>query len=142
MLFNRFMLLCFCLIRHHTRKLVFCISDIMFNEVHWGVDVCCSLYDKHLCLSFQSKKHANKVRRYISIQNEKEPALKKFKSESSDSVSENRPIKVILCQTDLMLRCSLHWPFITFKNMFAPEQSEHWDLSGGLQHFLLEVCEF
>ncbi|XP_042288257.1 zinc finger protein 346 [Thunnus maccoyii] len=38
---------------------------------------------------YQSKKHANKVRRYISIQNEKEPALKKFKSESSDSVDCN-----------------------------------------------------
>ncbi|XP_053187376.1 zinc finger protein 346 [Scomber japonicus] len=38
---------------------------------------------------YQSKKHANKVRRYISIQNEKEPALKKFKSQSSDSVDCN-----------------------------------------------------
>ncbi|XP_034746746.1 zinc finger protein 346 [Etheostoma cragini] len=36
---------------------------------------------------YQSKKHANKVRRYLSIQTEKEPALKKFRS-SSDSVSK------------------------------------------------------
>lgn len=34
---------------------------------------------------YQSKKHANKVRRYFSIQNEKEPSCKKFKSPSSDS---------------------------------------------------------
>ncbi|KAM7398374.1 hypothetical protein PAMA_006330 [Pampus argenteus] len=38
---------------------------------------------------YQSKKHANKVRRYISIQNEKEPALKRFKSLTSDSVDCN-----------------------------------------------------
>ncbi|XP_070773888.1 zinc finger protein 346 [Enoplosus armatus] len=37
---------------------------------------------------YQSKKHANKVRRYLSIQNEKEPALKKLKS-SSDSDCNN-----------------------------------------------------
>lgn len=40
------------------------------------------------CLSFQSKKHANKVRRYLSIQSEQEPALKKLKPITSDSVSE------------------------------------------------------
>nr|XP_040036846.1 zinc finger protein 346 isoform X1 [Gasterosteus aculeatus aculeatus] len=33
---------------------------------------------------YQSKKHANKVRRYLSIQNETEPSLKKFKSSASD----------------------------------------------------------
>ncbi|XP_031163943.1 zinc finger protein 346 isoform X2 [Sander lucioperca] len=37
---------------------------------------------------YQSKKHANKVRRYLSIQTEKEPALKKFRS-SSDSDCNN-----------------------------------------------------
>lgn len=43
---------------------------------------------KRLCfVSFQSKKHANKVRRYLSIQNETEPSLKKFKSSASDGVS-------------------------------------------------------
>ncbi|CAL8265582.1 unnamed protein product [Merluccius merluccius] len=36
---------------------------------------------------YQSKKHANKVRRYLCIQNEKEPSLKKFKPESSASDS-------------------------------------------------------
>ncbi|XP_037126340.1 zinc finger protein 346 isoform X1 [Syngnathus acus] len=34
---------------------------------------------------YQSKKHGNKVRRYFSIQNEKEPESKKFKSPSSVS---------------------------------------------------------
>ncbi|XP_076024535.1 zinc finger protein 346 isoform X2 [Genypterus blacodes] len=34
---------------------------------------------------YQSKKHANKVRRYFNIQNDMEPLLKKFKSPSSDS---------------------------------------------------------
>ncbi|XP_069001845.1 zinc finger protein 346 isoform X2 [Embiotoca jacksoni] len=34
---------------------------------------------------YQSKKHANKVRRYLSIQNEKEPAVKKSKTVSTDS---------------------------------------------------------
>lgn len=57
------------------------------NVVVWGV-VCCSLCDKHLCLSIQSKKHANKVRRYLSMQNEKEPVFKKLKLSSSDQVSE------------------------------------------------------
>ncbi|XP_068457146.1 zinc finger protein 346 isoform X2 [Clinocottus analis] len=38
---------------------------------------------------YQSKKHANKVRRYLSIQNEKEPAVKKFKLSSPDSVDCN-----------------------------------------------------
>ncbi|XP_056254245.1 zinc finger protein 346 [Seriola aureovittata] len=37
---------------------------------------------------YQSKKHANKVRRYISIQNEKEPAFKKLKTSSSSSDSD------------------------------------------------------
>ncbi|XP_071392653.1 zinc finger protein 346 [Centroberyx affinis] len=38
---------------------------------------------------YQSKKHANKVRRYLCIQNEMEPAVKKFKSPSSDSDCNN-----------------------------------------------------
>ncbi|XP_051256807.1 zinc finger protein 346 isoform X3 [Dicentrarchus labrax] len=38
---------------------------------------------------YQSKKHANKVRRYLSIQHEKEPALKKLKSSPSDSQDFN-----------------------------------------------------
>ncbi|XP_044078969.1 zinc finger protein 346 isoform X2 [Siniperca chuatsi] len=38
---------------------------------------------------YQSKKHGNKVRRYLSMQNEKEPALKKLKSSSSDSDCNN-----------------------------------------------------
>ncbi|XP_071317190.1 zinc finger protein 346 [Trachinotus anak] len=38
---------------------------------------------------YQSKKHANKVRRYLSIQNEKEPALKKLKTSASDSDCNN-----------------------------------------------------
>ncbi|XP_038564903.1 zinc finger protein 346 isoform X1 [Micropterus salmoides] len=38
---------------------------------------------------YQSKKHANKVRRYLSFQNEKEPAFKKLKSASSDSDCNN-----------------------------------------------------
>ncbi|XP_033996342.1 zinc finger protein 346 [Trematomus bernacchii] len=38
---------------------------------------------------YQSKKHANKVRRYLSIQNDKEPALKIFKSSASDSECNN-----------------------------------------------------
>ncbi|KAK5858329.1 hypothetical protein PBY51_002477 [Eleginops maclovinus] len=38
---------------------------------------------------YQSKKHANKVRRYLSIQNDKEPALKIFKSSASDTDCNN-----------------------------------------------------
>ncbi|XP_028451920.1 zinc finger protein 346 [Perca flavescens] len=37
---------------------------------------------------YQSKKHANKVRRYLSMRTEKEPAVKKFRS-SSDSDCNN-----------------------------------------------------
>ncbi|XP_028277109.1 zinc finger protein 346 [Parambassis ranga] len=38
---------------------------------------------------YQSKKHANKVRRYLSIQSEKEPALKKLKPLAPDSDCNN-----------------------------------------------------
>lgn len=38
---------------------------------------------------YQSKKHANKVRRYFFIQNEKEPTIKKVKSPSSDDDCNN-----------------------------------------------------
>lgn len=37
----------------------------------------------------QSKKHANKVRRYLSIQSQKEPESKKLKS-SSETVSKTK----------------------------------------------------
>ncbi|XP_077403159.1 zinc finger protein 346 isoform X2 [Vanacampus margaritifer] len=47
---------------------------------------------------YQSKKHSNKVRRYLSIQNEKEPESKKFKSPSSVSYDTNNgesdPMKI------------------------------------------------
>ncbi|XP_061607170.1 zinc finger protein 346 isoform X2 [Phyllopteryx taeniolatus] len=50
---------------------------------------------------YQSKKHGNKVRRYLSIQNEKEPDSKKLKSTSSDSYDANNgesdPMKI--CDT-------------------------------------------
>ncbi|KAM6984606.1 zinc finger protein 346 [Aplochiton taeniatus] len=36
---------------------------------------------------YQSKKHANKVRRYLSIKNEMEPSFKKFKSSPDSDVS-------------------------------------------------------
>lgn len=58
------------------------------NAVDWDADGCCPLCDKDLCFYLQSKKHANKVRRYLSMQNEKEPALKKLKPSSDDSVSK------------------------------------------------------
>ncbi|XP_061659398.1 zinc finger protein 346 isoform X2 [Syngnathoides biaculeatus] len=50
---------------------------------------------------YQSKKHGNKVRRYLSIQNEKEPDSKRFKSTSSDGFDGNNgesdPMKI--CDT-------------------------------------------
>lgn len=58
------------------------------NVLEMCSECLCPLWNKPLCLSFQSKKHANKVRRYLSIQNEKEPALKKLKPLTSDSVSK------------------------------------------------------
>lgn len=72
-----------CLTSHHTNKLFFCTCENKFTTVDLG----CYVYtcNKHLCLSLQSKKHANKVRRYLSIQSEKEPALKKLKSSPSVS---------------------------------------------------------
>ncbi|KAK1882459.1 Zinc finger protein 346 [Dissostichus eleginoides] len=45
--------------------------------------------DSQKLTHYQSKKHANKVRRYLSIQNDKEPALKIFKSSASDSECNN-----------------------------------------------------
>ncbi|XP_048853632.1 zinc finger protein 346 isoform X5 [Brienomyrus brachyistius] len=38
---------------------------------------------------YQSKKHANKVRRYMSIHKNEEPAVKRFKSSSDDNASNN-----------------------------------------------------
>ncbi|XP_029956849.1 zinc finger protein 346 [Salarias fasciatus] len=38
---------------------------------------------------YQSKKHANKVRRYLSIQSDKEPAFKKLKTLSPDGACNN-----------------------------------------------------
>ncbi|XP_077361467.1 zinc finger protein 346 [Festucalex cinctus] len=47
---------------------------------------------------YQSKKHGNKVRRYLSLQNEKEPESKKFKSSSAVSYDTNNgesdPMKI------------------------------------------------
>lgn len=43
----------------------------------------------NMCLFLQSKKHANKVRRYFSVQSEKEPTLKKLKTSVSDTVSKH-----------------------------------------------------
>lgn len=71
-------------------------SEINFSSVHmeislmqWvGVLIVVRVVMNSFSLSFQSKKHANKVRRYLSFQNEKEPAFKKLKSASSDSVSK------------------------------------------------------
>ncbi|XP_051902449.1 zinc finger protein 346-like isoform X2 [Hippocampus zosterae] len=45
--------------------------------------------DSQKLAHYQSKKHGNKVRRYLSIQNEKEPETKKFKSLSSVSYDAN-----------------------------------------------------
>ncbi|KAK6322443.1 zinc finger protein 346 isoform X1 [Coregonus clupeaformis] len=38
---------------------------------------------------YQSKKHANKVRRYMSIHKEEEPTIKRLKSQSGDSANSN-----------------------------------------------------
>ncbi|XP_072562699.1 zinc finger protein 346 isoform X3 [Paramormyrops kingsleyae] len=38
---------------------------------------------------YQSKKHANKVRRYMSIHKNEEPSVKRFKSSSDDNASNN-----------------------------------------------------
>ncbi|XP_057675999.1 zinc finger protein 346 isoform X2 [Corythoichthys intestinalis] len=50
---------------------------------------------------YQSKKHGNKVRRYLSIQNEKEPESKKFKSLSSDNNDTDNSISdpMKICDT-------------------------------------------
>uniref|UniRef100_A0AAY5KDS8 Zinc finger protein 346 n=1 Tax=Esox lucius TaxID=8010 RepID=A0AAY5KDS8_ESOLU len=45
--------------------------------------------DSQKLAHYQSKKHANKVRRYMSIHNEEEPAIKRFKSPSGDSAGSN-----------------------------------------------------
>lgn len=44
-----------------------------------------------LFLCFQSKKHANKVRRYFSTHIQKEPELKKMKLNTVESVSKVLP---------------------------------------------------
>lgn len=44
-----------------------------------------------LFLCFQSKKHANKVRRYFSTHIQKEPELKKIKLNTVESVSKVLP---------------------------------------------------
>ncbi|XP_014052706.1 zinc finger protein 346 isoform X1 [Salmo salar] len=45
--------------------------------------------DSQKLAHYQSKKHANKVRRYMSIHKEEEPTIKRFKSPSGDSASSN-----------------------------------------------------
>ncbi|XP_019121313.1 zinc finger protein 346 isoform X3 [Larimichthys crocea] len=46
---------------------------------------------------YQSKKHANKVRRYLSIQSEKEPALKKLKSSPSQDCNNGDTDRSKVC---------------------------------------------
>ncbi|KAJ7997050.1 hypothetical protein DPEC_G00224900 [Dallia pectoralis] len=45
--------------------------------------------DSQKLAHYQSKKHANKVRRYMSIHNEEEPTIKRFKAPSGDSAGSN-----------------------------------------------------
>ncbi|XP_036793375.1 zinc finger protein 346 isoform X2 [Oncorhynchus mykiss] len=45
--------------------------------------------DSQKLAHYQSKKHANKVRRYMSIHKEEEPTIKRFKLPSGDSANSN-----------------------------------------------------
>ncbi|XP_056267523.1 zinc finger protein 346 isoform X2 [Pseudoliparis swirei] len=57
----------------------------MFSDSQCKVCSAVLISESQKLTHYQSKKHGNKVRRYLSIKNEKEPAVKKFKSSSSES---------------------------------------------------------
>ncbi|XP_029985594.1 zinc finger protein 346 isoform X3 [Sphaeramia orbicularis] len=57
----------------------------LFSEAQCKVCSAVLISESQKLTHYQSKKHANKVRRYLSLQNEKEPVFKKLKSPSSDN---------------------------------------------------------
>lgn len=63
-------------------------SDL-FSDTHCKVCSAVLISESQKLAHYQSKKHANKVRRYMNIHKEEEPSLKRFKSPSTDDVSDN-----------------------------------------------------
>ncbi|XP_047462109.1 zinc finger protein 346 isoform X2 [Mugil cephalus] len=61
----------------------------LFSDSQCNVCSAVLISESQKLTHYQSKKHANKVRRYLSIQNEKEPASKKLKTLQSDSDCNN-----------------------------------------------------
>ncbi|XP_028839735.1 zinc finger protein 346 [Denticeps clupeoides] len=61
-------------------------SDL-FSDSHCKVCSAVLISESHKLAHYQSKKHANKVRRYVSIHGDSEPAIKKFRPASSDDAT-------------------------------------------------------
>lgn len=61
----------------------------LFSDSQCKVCSAVLISDSQRLAHYQSKKHANKVRRYMSLKKEEEPSIKKFKSSSTDSASSN-----------------------------------------------------
>ncbi|KAJ8348438.1 hypothetical protein SKAU_G00270270 [Synaphobranchus kaupii] len=62
----------------------------LFSDTQCKVCSAVLISESQKLAHYQSKKHANKVRRYMSIHKEEEqPVVKRFKSPSTDSVSDN-----------------------------------------------------
>ncbi|XP_067085246.1 zinc finger protein 346 [Osmerus mordax] len=61
----------------------------LFSDSQCKVCSAVLISDSQKLAHYQSKKHANKVRRYMGLQKDEEPAIKKLKSPSSDSASSN-----------------------------------------------------
>uniref|UniRef100_A0AAY4AET2 Zinc finger protein 346 n=1 Tax=Denticeps clupeoides TaxID=299321 RepID=A0AAY4AET2_9TELE len=82
--------------RAKVNKLIRENSDL-FSDSHCKVCSAVLISESHKLAHYQSKKHANKVRRYVSIHGDSEPAIKKFRPASSDDVSGERYKMCLTC---------------------------------------------
>nr|XP_015205372.1 PREDICTED: zinc finger protein 346 isoform X1 [Lepisosteus oculatus] len=61
----------------------------LFSDTQCKVCSALLISESQKLAHYQSKKHANKVRRYMSIHQDEEPSLKRFKGHSSDNAGSN-----------------------------------------------------
>ncbi|KAJ8385407.1 hypothetical protein AAFF_G00189330 [Aldrovandia affinis] len=61
----------------------------LFSDAQCKVCSAVLISESQKLAHYQSKKHGNKVRRYMTIHKDEEPSVKRFKSPSTDSVSNN-----------------------------------------------------
>ncbi|MBN3298687.1 ZN346 protein, partial [Amia calva] len=61
----------------------------LFSDTQCKVCSAVLISESQKLAHYQSKKHANKVRRYMSIHKEEEPSVKRFKGQSAESPNSN-----------------------------------------------------